>query len=234
MDILDYVIVYGKDDRSSVIVTSYSEELGSCREFILRSQNSSIVHVRHKCWWLYVGCGAVQSETQYGLMQHSPSEIKEKLLKALDKEYNVRLLSKICNKSDTEIGKKSDASYESSKCTVKVACLSQLQVQVFHSIKLQVYPFLTKNPDLRHQKCAQIPLKPRIYTELVKKPVNLCVKIGLAELEEDVLPLAHLTYAAQRTRSVLFSRFRLSGDSCNIFLIYYFAIFFPEPAGVRK
>lgn len=166
-----YVVHWKKSHRSSVILTSYSEEFGSCREFILRSQNSSIVHVRHKCWWLYVGCGAVQSETQYGLMQHSPSEIKEKLLKALDKEYNVRLLSKICNESDTEIGKNSDASYESSKCTVKVACLSQLKVQVFHSIKVQVYPFLTKDPDLRHHKCAQIPLKPRINTELVNKPI---------------------------------------------------------------
>ncbi|XP_075229700.1 uncharacterized protein LOC142329191 [Lycorma delicatula] len=39
--------------------------------------------------WLYVGWGAVHFETNYGLMQHSPSEIKEKLLKALDKEYNV-------------------------------------------------------------------------------------------------------------------------------------------------
>lgn len=85
------MILHAKDDSTSVAVTSCSVRLGSCREFILRSQNSSIVHVRHKCWWLYVGCGAVQSETQYGLMQHSPSEIKEKLLKALDKEYNVRL-----------------------------------------------------------------------------------------------------------------------------------------------
>uniref|UniRef100_A0A1B6CIZ2 Mediator of RNA polymerase II transcription subunit 26 n=2 Tax=Clastoptera arizonana TaxID=38151 RepID=A0A1B6CIZ2_9HEMI len=39
--------------------------------------------------WLYVGWGAVNFETNYGLMQQSPSEIKEKLLKALDKEYNV-------------------------------------------------------------------------------------------------------------------------------------------------
>lgn len=39
--------------------------------------------------WLYVGWGAVHFETNYGLMQHSPFEIKEKLLKALDKEYNV-------------------------------------------------------------------------------------------------------------------------------------------------
>lgn len=40
--------------------------------------------------WLYVGWGAVTFETNYGLMQQSPPEIKEKLLKALDKEYNVR------------------------------------------------------------------------------------------------------------------------------------------------
>lgn len=40
--------------------------------------------------WLYVGWGAPLFETYYGLMQHSPSEIKERLLKALDKEYNVR------------------------------------------------------------------------------------------------------------------------------------------------
>lgn len=40
--------------------------------------------------WLYVGWGAVLFETNYGLMQHSPFEIKERLLKALDKEYNVR------------------------------------------------------------------------------------------------------------------------------------------------
>jgi len=39
--------------------------------------------------WLYVGWGAVTFETNYGLMQQSPPEIKEKLLKALDKEYNV-------------------------------------------------------------------------------------------------------------------------------------------------
>jgi len=115
---------------------------------------------------------------------------------------------------------------------VKVACLSQLQVQVFHSIKVQVYPFPTKDPDLRHQKCAQIPLEPRINTEIVKKPVILCVKIGLAELEEDVLPLAHLTYAARRTRSVLLSRFRSSGDSCNFLFSYYLAIFFLVPADV--
>jgi len=46
-------------DHTSVAVTSYSEKLGCCREFIFRSQNSTIVHVRHRCWWLYVGCGAV-------------------------------------------------------------------------------------------------------------------------------------------------------------------------------
>lgn len=40
--------------------------------------------------WMYVGWGAVSFETIYGLMQQSPSDIKEKLLKALDKEYNVR------------------------------------------------------------------------------------------------------------------------------------------------
>lgn len=40
--------------------------------------------------WLYVGWRAVIFETNYGLMQLSPLEIKEKLLKALDKEYNVR------------------------------------------------------------------------------------------------------------------------------------------------
>uniref|UniRef100_A0A1B6MCS2 Mediator of RNA polymerase II transcription subunit 26 n=1 Tax=Graphocephala atropunctata TaxID=36148 RepID=A0A1B6MCS2_9HEMI len=39
--------------------------------------------------WLYVGWGAVTFETNYGLMQLSPPEIKEKLLRALDKEYNV-------------------------------------------------------------------------------------------------------------------------------------------------
>ncbi|CAH1388559.1 unnamed protein product [Nezara viridula] len=39
--------------------------------------------------WLYVGWGAVLFETNYGLMQQSPIEIKERLLKALDKEYNV-------------------------------------------------------------------------------------------------------------------------------------------------
>ncbi|XP_054274076.1 uncharacterized protein LOC128994704 [Macrosteles quadrilineatus] len=39
--------------------------------------------------WLYVGWGAVTFETNYGLMQQSPPEIKEKLLKALDREYNV-------------------------------------------------------------------------------------------------------------------------------------------------
>ncbi|KAJ9587187.1 hypothetical protein L9F63_019267, partial [Diploptera punctata] len=35
-------------------VTSYSGRLEHCREVTLRSQNSSIVHVGHKCWWLYV------------------------------------------------------------------------------------------------------------------------------------------------------------------------------------
>ena len=41
--------------------------------------------------WLYVGWRAVLFETNYGLMQQSPIEIKERLLKALDKEYNVRI-----------------------------------------------------------------------------------------------------------------------------------------------
>lgn len=106
---------------------------------------------------------------------------------------------------------------------MKVACLSQLQVQVFLSIKVQVYPFLARDPNLGHQKCAQIPLKPRINTEIVKKPVILCVKIGLAELEEDVLPLAHLTYAAQRTRSVPLSRFRLWGNLHSIIILGIFS-----------
>ncbi|KAG8287458.1 transcription coregulator activity protein [Homalodisca vitripennis] len=41
--------------------------------------------------WLYVGWGAVTFETNYGLMQLSPPEIKEKLLRALDKDYNKAL-----------------------------------------------------------------------------------------------------------------------------------------------
>jgi hypothetical protein len=106
---------------------------------------------------------------------------------------------------------------------VKVACLSQLKVQVFHSIKVQVYPFLAKDPNLRHHKCAQIPLKPRINAEIVKKPVFLCVKIGLAELEEDVLPLAHLTYAAQRTRSVPLSRFRFRVTCIRLLFWVFFS-----------
>lgn len=56
----------------------------------------------------------------------------------------------------------------------------------------------------------------------MKKPAILCVKIGLAELEEDVLPLAHLTYAAQRTRSVPLSRFRLKGNLHSIIILGIF------------
>lgn len=41
--------------------------------------------------WLFIGRSAVFFETTYGLMQQSPSEIKEKLLRALDTEYNVRI-----------------------------------------------------------------------------------------------------------------------------------------------
>lgn len=135
-----------------------------------------------------------------------------KVTKGTRQGIQCKALSKICNKSDTEIGKNPDASYEPSKCAVKVACISQLQVQVFHSIKVQVYPSPSKDQDFRDKKCAQIPLKPRISTEIVIKPAILCVKIVLEELEEDVLPLVHLTYAAQRTRNVPLSRFRLLGD----------------------
>ncbi|XP_065207674.1 mediator of RNA polymerase II transcription subunit 26-like [Planococcus citri] len=39
--------------------------------------------------WLNVSWGAVYIETNYGLMQHSPKEITNKLLGALDSEYNV-------------------------------------------------------------------------------------------------------------------------------------------------
>lgn len=41
--------------------------------------------------WLDVSWGAVFIETNYGLMQHSYIEIKDRLLKALDSEYNVSI-----------------------------------------------------------------------------------------------------------------------------------------------
>lgn len=42
--------------------------------------------------WLNVSWGAVYFETNYGLMQHSYIEIINKLLRALDSEYNVSII----------------------------------------------------------------------------------------------------------------------------------------------
>lgn len=47
--------------------------------------------------WLSISWGAVIFETNYGLMQHSHFEIKNKLLNALDEDYNVSVSYNLYN-----------------------------------------------------------------------------------------------------------------------------------------